>query len=57
MLAAATESILVADGSKFARQAFAVFCRPEELSAIITDGEAPPEALTALGDRVRVEIP
>jgi DeoR/GlpR family transcriptional regulator of sugar metabolism len=55
MLEAATGRALVVDGSKFTRQAFAVFCRPEELTALITDGEAPPESLAALTGRVRIE--
>lgn len=55
MIAAATEAILVADHTKFARQAFAQFCRIDELAMVITDHAVPADVLAPLGDLVRVE--
>ena len=55
MIAAASEAILVADHSKFERQAFALFCRIEQLAMVITDRETPSEVLTPLGEVLRVE--
>lgn len=55
MIAAATEAILVADHTKFARQAFAQFCRIDELAMVITDRAVPPDVLLPLGEQVHVE--
>lgn len=55
MIAAATEAILVADHTKFDRQAFAQFCRIDQLAMVITDHAAPADVLAPLGEHVRVE--
>jgi DeoR/GlpR family transcriptional regulator of sugar metabolism len=55
MVAAAREVYALVDHTKFGRTASATFCRPDRLTGIITDTEAPPsmiDALRALGVEV-----
>ncbi len=54
MIAAATEVILVADHAKFSRQAFAQFCRIDELTMIVTDRAVSADVLAPLSEHVRV---
>ncbi len=51
MAEAAREVIGIVDSSKWGRAAFATFCRTDELSAVISDGEAPSETVDALRAR------
>ncbi|GAA2569129.1 DeoR/GlpR family DNA-binding transcription regulator [Winogradskya consettensis] len=54
---AAERTVLIAEGSKFARSAMALVCRLEEVDVIVTDPSAPTEALARLADSgVRIEI-
>ena len=51
MAQAAREVIGIVDSSKWGRAAFATFCRTDELSAVISDGDAPTETVAALRTR------
>lgn len=51
MAEAAREVIGIVDSSKWGRAAFATFCRTDELSAVISDGDAPTETVAALRTR------
>lgn len=51
----AGQVVVVADGSKLGVQAFARICTVQELDVVVTEREASPELVSALGDRgVRV---
>jgi DeoR/GlpR family transcriptional regulator of sugar metabolism len=55
--AAATRTVLIAEGAKFTRSALAVVCRLDEVDVLVTDPSAPPGALAALtAAGVRVEV-
>lgn len=56
MIAASAEAILVADHSKFQRQAFARFCHMEDLALVITDRGASADLLDPLSERVRMAV-
>jgi DeoR/GlpR family transcriptional regulator of sugar metabolism len=48
MRASAARTVLVADGSKFARSATAVVCALDELDVVVTDGSIPADGAVAL---------
>jgi DeoR/GlpR family transcriptional regulator of sugar metabolism len=48
--AAAKRTILIAEGAKFTRSAMAVVCRLDEVDVLVTDDEAPADALDRLTD-------
>jgi DeoR/GlpR family transcriptional regulator of sugar metabolism len=48
LISSARRSILVADGSKFARSALAVVCEASALDVIVTDTSAPESAIASL---------
>jgi DeoR family ulaG and ulaABCDEF operon transcriptional repressor len=53
----ADELVLLVDSSKFARRSSLILCPLERVSTVITDDEAPEEAVTMLRDAgVRVEV-
>ncbi|MDW6026244.1 DeoR/GlpR family DNA-binding transcription regulator [Mesorhizobium sp. BAC0120] len=53
----ADELVLLVDSSKFERRSSLILCPLERVSTVITDDEAPEEAVTMLRDKgVRVEI-
>ena len=53
----ADELVLLVDSSKFARRSSLILCPLERVSTVITDDEAPEEAITMLRDAgVRVEV-
>jgi DeoR family ulaG and ulaABCDEF operon transcriptional repressor len=53
----ADELVLLVDSSKFARRSSLILCPLERVSTVITDDEAPEEAVTMLRDAgIRVEV-
>lgn len=55
MVASAREVIAIVDHTKWQRAAFATFCRTDEISAVLTDDEAPAEMLAELIER-RIDV-
>lgn len=51
MVAAAREVIAIVDHTKWERAAFATFCRTDEITAVLTDDEAPSDMVRTLVDR------
>lgn len=51
MRTAASRTVLVADGSKFARSAAAVVCATSEVDVLVTDGSVPADTAAGLRGR------
>lgn len=57
IVAAASEVVALVDHTKWGRAAFATFVPTDRLTAVVTDGDAPPEMVAALRQRgVRVHV-